>query len=139
MKRSRRTRRRRERTIGEALAKPRTKAERAAKEELEHSAARIAAEIRRREETLRDLANPTRFLPPGASAIENIKPLAEQIADALAARRPPPTKDDEAAFAEVREVKSHHKLDDRAACFHVAGLRGWNKENFYRRYLRRAK
>ena len=140
MKRPRRTRRRRERTIREVLANPRTKAEKAAIEELDRITVRIAADIKRREEMLRDLANPTRFLPPGVRAIENIKPLAEQIADALAVRRRGPVKnDDEAAFAEVREVKNHSKLGDRAACFHVAGLRGWNKENFYKRYMRRTK
>jgi hypothetical protein len=118
------------------MAKPRTKAERAAKEEME----RLAKAVLDR----RDFAavtDPSRFIPPAVRDLaRSIKPLSEQIADALAARRRGPVKDeDEAAFAEVREVKSHNKLDDRAACFHVAGLRGWNKENFYRRYLRRAK
>ena len=155
MKRPRRTRRRRERTIREALVNPRTKAERAAKEELKRLGARLADSFKRSEEMLRDMADPTRlippgahadprrFLPPGARAIENIKPLAEQIADALAARKPPRKRgpgvvkdEDEAAFAAVRELlRRRPDLSAYAACVNVARPLKWNAKNFYKRWL----
>jgi hypothetical protein len=124
-------RRKRERTIGEALANPRNAEERAFVAEM-----KALAEQAKKRLPLFDIKppryvppDPARFIPPGYyKALAGIRPSPK--------RRRLRSQGEENAFNEVEELLSREKLTDRAACMRISANHGLSDEAFYRRFMR---
>lgn len=130
-------RRKRERTIGEALANPRNAQERAAVAKMKALGEQLREGIRQQRARIEMANDPTRFIRP----MPWIPPLADEVS--VEAMSPPPVERhrprsqlDENAFAAVRERMSRDKLFPRRACELVAAERGLKFEPFYKRFMR---